>query len=490
MATTLTPPSAPLTDTSSMLAGIGTDFFADTGSIPVPVSDDAPVDDTPAAEEPAVSEPLAEETPVAEETPAPDAPAVDATPANTDAPEEVEEGVIRTKENGKYKFRLDEGRYKTVMSNHVLAREATEAIGEPLTLDAIKLRNEAYILNERLFDHVTSGDPARQADVVNNLLSEMKQAYDSGETGVDPSIPFATTIYDSLRDQAPDAYAHLRLQAARDFLTEMYEQASSSKNKDLFSAAQQMAITLAGVGPKPEGMTNEQYAAHIRNAAGQSQIPFHTLNEMEGLVRTEDPNTALARENAELRARLDGRTTTTQTEQFGTWRQSNQQAVNKAIFEDAVQPTLASVADDWKTFPDDYKRLVVDPLNNEITNALRSDQVLIQKTRDLQARAQRATSEPKRQEIGAEIQQLYVNRAKLAADQAKAPILKSAANALKGLSVQNNDRRAAGQNRTAPNGTGTPVKHSVIPEVAQFKNGLFDSGTAMKQAMAALNNGR
>ncbi len=465
-------------------------------SITVPASDDAPIEtpaveetpvETPAVEEPSTEEPAVEE-PTTEE-PAPDATA--AAEPTAEPTEELEEGIIKSKDaKGKYKYNLDENRYKTVYGNHQLVQKAAELLHEPLTLEGIEQFQKVNTAHDRMWDHLTSGDPAQQSNVIKEFITEMQAAHTDGETGVDPSIPFAAAVYENLRDNAPEAYASLRLQAARDLLTEMYEQAAASKNRDLYSSAQQMAITLAGVGPKPEGMTNEQYAAHIKEVTENSQIPFHTLQEMDGLVRTEDPTSALARENAELKARLAGRTTATQTEQFGTWTQNNQQSVNKAIFEDAVQPTLASVADGWKDFPDDYKRLVVDPLNNEVTNALRSDQDLIQRTKELRARAQRATSESKRQEIGAEIQQLFVNRARIAADKAKGPIFNSGANALKGLSATNNTRRAAAQTRTAPNGTGTPVKHSVLPEAPQFKNGMFDSGTAMKQALAAFNTGR
>ena len=496
MSTTITPPSAPMTDVNSMLAGIGNDFFAGADSIPVPVSDPDTGSDTP------VETPVeTAETDTAAETPvetqaddaAPDytgdAPAADLVPEGA---EPVEDGTIKTKDSkGKYKYQLEEARYRTVYGNHQLAQQAAELLHEPLTLDTIKLHHDAFQANERLFDHVTSGDPARQADVVNSLITEMQSALADGETGVDPTIPFAETVYSSLRDNAPDAYAHLRLQSARDLLSEMYEQAASSGNRNLFSAAQQMAITLAGVGPKPAGMTDAQYAAQVRQATENSQIPFHTLNEMSEIIRTEDPATALARENAELKARLNGKAGPSPTEQFATWNQTNQEAVNKSIFDDAVQPTLAPVADGWKDFPDDYQRLVVDPLNNEVTKALRSDQDLIRRTADLRNQAKRATSEAIRQQKGEEIRELYVNRARMAMEKAKGPILTSAANALKGLSVVNNQRRSAAQTRTTPSGTGAPVKTSVLPtDIAQFKGNMFDSKTAMKQALAALNSGR
>lgn len=499
MATTITPPSAPMVDTNSMLAGIGSDFFADAGSISIPASDDTGVADEtsvtedPAAEasaeSPSIEDPSGEvaidEPPVESETSS-DTTDSATTEATSDEPEE---GVIRTKEkDGKYKFRLDENRWNKFHGEHVLLRDAAELIGEPLTLEGIEHFHQVSAANDRLWDSVTSGDPAQQAAVLNEFITEMKNAQSQGETGVDPTIPFANTVYATLRDQAPDAFAHLRLQGARDLLSEMFENAAANKNSHLFSSAQHIAATLAGVGPKPENVSDADYAAFIKQAADSAGIPFHTLKDMDGLVRTEKPLSADQRRIQELESQLSQRSGPSQTEQFTTWSQSNKQSVNAAVFEDAVKPTLSSVENSWKEFPDDYQRLVVDPLNSAITKALGTDQDLIQKTRELRARAHRATSEEVRQQIGADIQKLYVNRARIAADKVKTPILNSAANALKGLSVQNNTRRAAAQNRTAPSGTGTPVRQSVLPtNIATFKNGMYDSGTAMKQAIAALS---
>src|SRR5208282_3868406 len=195
---------------------------------------------------------------------------------------------------------------------------------------------------------------------------------------------------------------------------------------------------------------------------------------------------ALQRRNQQLEAQLNQRTGSTAAERFAEWNKSHVQNVNKAVFDDAVTPALSSVAELWKEFPDDYQRYVIDPLNREVTQAVRGDQMLDTQIRDLNAKARRATSESVRQQIGDQIRQLFVNRAKLAADRAKGPILKSAADVLKARSTQNNQRRQAAQTRTAPQGTGSPVRQSVMPPEMGFKNGIFDSSTALKQAAALL----
>ena len=493
MSTTLTPPSASFTDTGSMLSSVPADLFSGAADIPVPVSegvDDTLIDDTPldaGADDTPVDDMTAGDEPAAE--PVVDAVAPpDTTPAaTTETPEDLEEGILKVKDKeGKFKYRLDESRYRTMHGNHVLAREATDILGEPLTLDAIKLRNDAYMAQERLFDHMTSGDPARQADVVGFLINEMKTAQADGETGVDPVIPFAETMYSTLKSEAPDAYAHVRLQAARDLIGEMFELAAGTGDEALGASMGHVARALAGIGPKGVNESPEAYLQRVREITGRSQLPFYTPDEWKGLVRGDDPQAALARENAELKAQLNGRATTGATEQFSTWAKTNSNEVNAAIYDDVVKPILTSVEESWKPFKDSYQRLVVDPLNNEVTKAIRGDNDLNQKLNDLRAKARRATSEPVRQKIGEDIRQLTINRARLAMDRAKGPILKSAAQALQGLSATTNGRRTAAQTRTAPGGTATPVRQSVLPAPAAFKNGVYDSATAMKQATALL----
>lgn len=480
-------PSTPMTSVTSMLAAIPADIMSGAGDISTPEPEWTPPADDAPEPEPADEPATDPDTPAEENTPAsePDGTGTSAAP---DGAEALDEGTIKTKDDkGKYKYQLEENRYKTVYGNHQLVRQATDAIGEPLTLDGIKLRNEAYQAQERLYDHLTSGEPARQTDVLKFIIDEMKTAQADGETGVDPTIPFAQSVYTTLRDEAPEAYGALRTQASNDLLSEMYAAAAADNDLGLMGSAQRFSAKLAGVGPKPADMPDAQYAQLIRDSAAKLSIPFHTTQEMATLSRGEDPGEAMRRENAQLRAQLEGRTHVGAAEQYTQWDRANTQQVNKAVEDDAVLPALASVADSWKAFPDDYKRLVVDPLTREVSKIVRSDQALLQQVTSLRDRAKRATSEAVRQRIGSEIQTLFVNRAQLAAESTRGPILKFAADTLKGRSVETNERHTAAQQRTAPNGTGTPVKQSVMPtEIASFKGGVFDTGTAMKQALAAL----
>lgn len=486
----------PVRSATDMLAAAPADLFA--GIDAISPSGDQTVDDTPLEVDDAP-----DETPA--EAPVEDSPADDAAPieAADDAPtsevmdpaapeaavdnEELPEGTIKTKDaKGKFKYSLDENRYKTVYGNHQAVQQATEVLGEPFTVDALKLRNDGYLANERLYTVLESGDPVEQGAAVKFMLDEMRSAHEAGEVGHDPTIPFAETVYTTLRDNSPDAYANLRLMAARDLVGEMFDNAARSNNGQLFSSAQHFAATLVGVGPKPANWTPEQYVAHVREVTARSGIPFFVPGEMQGLAKGEDPLVASNRRVRELEAQVNGRSQAGAAEQYDTWFKTHVQDVNNSVFSDAVEPALAAVKDGWKDFPDDYRRLVVDPLNREVTKIVRADPALDRTVNELLGRARRATSEQVRQQLGAQIKQAYLNRAKLAMEAVKQPILTTASKTLKGLSEQTHDRRNGAQSRTVPKGPSAPVKQSAVPATVGFKNGVYDPGIAMKQAQQLL----
>lgn len=488
-------PASPITTVSSaadMVAGVPSNLFDGISDTPDVSTGDESVDteEAPAETEPDTGDDIAEPADTTDDESTSEAPAGDATaetkPAEAAAvPEELPEGVTRGKDRkGKPGFFLEEGRYNTFHGNHKIVQQASELIGEPLTPEAIQLRHEAYLGQERLFNNLTSGDPAAQGDVVSYILREMKGAQQNGEVGVDPTIPFAESVYKALQAEAPDAYAHLRFQGARDLIGEMFDQAARVGDRDLFSSAQRLAVALAGVGPKPADVTDQQYAAYVRDVTGRAEIPFYTLPEMQGLAKPENELTQAQRKIADLESRLNGGSRNGTAEQYNTWFRENVKAVNASIVDDAVKPALASVEAGWQKFPDDYKRLVTDPLHREIVAAVKADPRLDQQVKDLQMRARRATSEQVRAQLGEQIKQLFVNRARQVAEAKAPPIIKFAADWLKGRSDNNHERRNNAQARTTPKGPGAPVKTSSVPADIGFKDGIYDPKVALKQMQA------
>lgn len=469
------------------------DLFAGMDGVTTDIPD-APDDPAPVIEEPpaAIEEPVVQDPAPVEDAPVADAPAADETaeavaadPADADLPE----GISRAKDSsGKYKYSLDENRYEKIYGNHKLVQEFRAALGgqEP-TIEGLKIRNDAYLERQRMFAGLESGDPAEQGEVLNFIFDEMRAAHNAGEVGVDPTVPFAQTFYDNIREQSPEGFAEIRYLGARDLIGEMFHAAAESGNQQLYSAAQHFSMAISGVKPKPEGWTNAQYLQHISEVTEQAGIPFYGPGGMQELARGVDPlQTATARIR-ELEQQINGGATNPAEEAYKAWNKTHISEVNAAIDKDGISPELAPIATAWKDFPDDYGRLVLEPLKAGVIRIIRGDKVLATDALVLQKKAARAASPDVRQYIGEQIKQLYVNRAKLAFGEVKGPILATAAKTLKGLSDQVHARHAGAQGRTTPRGTSTPVRQSVAPVTSAFPNGTYDPKIAFKQAQEAIS---
>lgn len=476
-----------------MLAAAPADLFA--GIDDISPSGDSTVDDTPIEDAPA-DEAVDEPADAPTDTPAPTA--GDEPPAAA-AADDLPEGVIKTKDDkGKYKYNLDENRYKTVYGHHQLVQQLAQSIGETPTIEALNLRNEAYLAQERLFSTLESGDSAAQGQVVKYMLEEMEAAHKNGAVGVDPTVPFAESVYTTLKAVDPTtgellhpaAFDNLRLLGARDLVGEMFALSAQQKDENLFHSARRIVAAMSGVGEKPADMPSEEYLELIRQGAEQKGLPFPTADEWRGSAKPAPRFDPKDRKIAELEARLNLTPAPDPAARFRDWDGATIQSVNEAVMTDAVKPSLASVADGWKDFPDDYARLVVNPLNMEVAKAVKADTALNQQVKDLQQRAWRATSDQVRNEIGAQIKNLIVHRAKLAADKIKGPILKFAADWLDGRSNSTHERHTGAQNRTQPKGPSAPVKQSLIPTDLTMPGGRFDRNIAVRQAAALLGAGR
>lgn len=494
-------PSVPtMGSVSEMLSSLPPGIFDGIDSISPDGADTTP-DEVP-AQEPDVIETQGPETPTSlDEPPADEPPAAvedespldalpdgEAPPAEAAVQSDLPDGVAKGKNaKGKAGYFVDENRWNDkIYPNHKLVQEAGEILLEPLTVEALKLRNDAYLGQERMFNNLTSGDPAAQGEVIDFIFGEMAAAHEEGATGVDPTVPFAAAMYNTIKEKSPDAYATLRMTAARDLLSEMYQEAAVTGDEHLFSSAQRMGLKLAGIGGKPETMTDDQYLAEVRRVTANSNIPFHATMEMENLVRPEDPVQALQRENAELRARANGNPAADRIAQFKNWDANHATQVKASIFEDGIKPQLASAEAAWSKFPKDYQSQVLDPLQRQVTAAINGDPNLNQRVKELQAGARRATSPQVRDRIGNEIKQLVVNRARIAAEKLAPSVLKTAADWLAFKSQKTHERLNGAQTRSAPQGTSTPVRRSAVPETIGFKDGFFDTNTAVRQALSLM----
>lgn len=487
--------ATPIISSGADLAALApANLFDGIENIPVPSSegetlDAAPVEESPEIDTGADPAPVEDPTaPVPEEAPEPEAAPEQPKPdAKADAPEdELPEGVKKGKDrNGKQGYFLEESRYQTFHGNHKLVQQASEMIGEPVTAEALQIRNEAYLAQERLFGDITSGDPKAQGAVLNYFMDEIARTREAGEIGTDAAVPLAQSFYAALRQKSPEGYAQLRMSAARDLVVEMFNLAAETGDTNLGRSTRHLVRALASIDNN--NLDRPEKLVQLKSAAERLQMPFYTDEELQGMARGgTDPRSADRARIAELEAKLNGRTTTNQAAQFDEWQNGTTTAVKTALLDEAVKPALASVEAGWKEFPADYDRLVVDPLNREVAKVIRADAGFKEKIDRLQAQAQRATSAQRRDEIRQQIKTAYVNRAKLAADAVKKPILEFAANRLKEQADQTHQRRQNAQDRTAPRGQGSAVPRSILPDKGPaFPNGVYDSKIAL-QRLAAL----
>lgn len=370
--------------------------------------------------------------PIEETAAAPEEPAEPAAKPAEELPEGVRSGKDR---NGKDGYWIRPERFKDVYEPaRLLVREASELIGEPLTKDAIELRDRAYTAQEKLYGDMLSGEPEAQGRVIDHIIAEAKRAVEDGEVGTDPMTTFAGEMYSQLQAKNPDAWAALRHRAAVDLIEEMYQEAAQGGSQTLWRSIQHVDKAIRG-----------QYRPEA---------------EMPNLAKPADPAADLRAENERLRAQLTSKTAGDQAAQRESYRSEVNQAISKAVTDEAVMPALASAAEAYKQFPEKWKQ-ITEQVNAKVRESFRSDGRLKDRANALMQAAARATSAQRRQEIAGQIVTLYRNHAKLTADTVKVQILKEAALGLKAQSDATHQRREAAQTQKSA-GPGRTVTRPLV----------------------------
>lgn len=409
----------------------------------------------------AVDEPAAEEEPVAEEeAPEEELPlAADEPPAADELPEGVKRGKDR---NGKEGLWLTPQRYEQFHGAFRAVRDFENAIGEPLTADTLDLRNRAYMGQERLYADLTSGDPAAQGKVLGHFFKEARDAQEQGLVGSNPIIPLAQEFYKQVKSD-PDAYAHLRMDAARDLIEEMYQEAGAKQDANIWRSAGWIAKSLG--------------------------LPYKPDAAMQGFAAQQaDPMAQLRAENEALKSQVGDRAVSEATAQLNSWKQQVAQSNTKALTDEALIPSISQEQRAaWEKFPTQFQNLVVAPLNRAVREVLGKDSVFQERVSLLGKQAERATSAQARNAIAADMKQLFVNRAKIAAEALKGPILKEAGSLLKQQNDKTHSRRQAAQDQRSPQGSRSPVPRSIIPgSVANNRAGTTFNVNEAVRDMASL----
>ena len=450
------------------------------------VEPDAPESDDGQIETP---EPVADETPDPEPEPETPEPAKEpAKPeAKTEPTEDVPEGVVKGKNRkGEEGYFATPERWEKIYGAYKETQKISTLLGEPLTEAAIKQTvAHADSWNDLRAD-ILSGDKNLQGNVIGYLMQEMQQAQKNGETAVDPSVSFVDTLYSNLAKTDSAAYRTMRLRNTQDLAREIFEGAARSGDEAAAQGIQHVIRFLAGIGP------NETNAAVVKAAADRMGLPFNLMDELPTLAQGSSPEAQLRRENAQLRAQINGRTgAPQQAESFSSWNGATTQAVNKSVMDGVILPALSTQKEAWaKAFPDGNEQFdlrVLKPLQAELDGVLAKDERFQSQVASLKEQARRAPSADVRKRIAEQIATLTTNRANLSIEAIKAKHVRFAAETVKQLSDSTHQRRSSAQQRAVPRGASAPVNRGLVPaNEVTYKDGVFDPATAMADMKSKL----
>lgn len=372
------------------------------------------------------------------------------------------DGVKRGKDrNGKEGLWVTPERWASIYDGSHKTMKAIEGIaGQPVTPEMFETYSNAFWGQERLYSDILSGDPISQEKVLVHFLDEGARARDAGEIGADPIIPLARTFYSTIKGSLnPDgtvktpghaqAYAALRMQAAKDLIAEMYDEATASGSQALWDSA-----------------------GHFAKALGQA---YRKSAEFEpAAARAADPLAVANKRIQELEQQQSGRTANDQAAQFDTWKVNHSKQVSASLLNEAIMPALSETQKAWEKLPggkEAFQDLVVNRLHSKVRDTLLNDLRFNDRIELLDKNARRAPSAQMRATIGDQIKQAHIHRANQAIEAHLPDIEKFANLAFKEQNAATHQRRTVAATRVAPGGGGSQVKKSLVPAMADFEMG-------------------
>ena len=388
-------------------------------------------------------EPEAVETPEVE-TPEVETPEVEA-PKETpkDGVEgELPEGVTVRERDGKKFWTYEEKRGRAIYEGYEQARKAAEIMQEPLTTEALQVRENALRDLEWMRLDYLSGEPAKQAAVFMHFLRKGSEAYNSGEVAEDPTGTAASVFVDLLAKHAPEAHAAVAAkfqtdtaELTRSLIRDAYKKGKASGDKNLAVSAQHIA----------KALTND----------------YKWLDEPE-----EQPDPLKQREETvrEAERRIATRSQQEERSKVDAWNRDTVTKVSGEV-QSAIDQSLERVKKSYEKFPERLKNLRL-RLEQEVKSAIQSDESWRQTNEQLYVRASLARSEQIRSDVRDHLAKRYSAKARAVLERVKTAILSEDAVLMKAESGARNDRRERAQERTTPAKAGAPAnpRIPVVPK--------------------------
>lgn len=411
----------PTGDTASTPTETPADDTSDTGD----VTDSAPELDAP--ESPETPEESDTEPPLPEEA--------KPTPEATDVPE----GATMRERNGKKEYVFPEERGKTVYAGYKLAQEAEQVLGEPLTPQALRARQDAHEWLETQKIEFVSPDPGEQANVFQNMFREAAQALAAGEIGHDPLETVGEAFLTTLQNTAPEHYERAERWVMQGVIDKLYQAAAESKNEKLLRTVQNLDHHYSG--------------KYVRDEELSKRVPDATTRREQDLAQREANIQQHQQRQAQAR--------------WNTWHNNTKSTIGESVKTVIAQQIPEAVQQAFSKMPNGTQRIenIKQLLDLEVKNAIRGDQNWRQQNALLFKQAEMAPSEQRRQAIAQQIVQRYEQRARQVLTAKAKQILDAETLSLKQANAATHQRQtAAAQQKGAVGGSRPPARS--IPDGA------------------------
>ncbi len=416
-------------------AALDADAAAPDASAPDAVAEEPAAD---VAGEPVVDAPPAVATP--------DPAAVAAAPA-------LPEGVkLRTIEGVK-QWVLDPKLGESMAARAGLVDSAEAILGEPLTEDSLRFRQNVVEGFEGMRGDLLSNDPADQANVAKHFEDVINRARQGGEIGHDALASFANVVLDRALSGDPATAQAVEAHITRTVVDRLYGEALRTHDpvqaKTLWSSAQQADKASFG-----------KYRPLKDFDEGRKAAPparFQPRQEPAAPAGNGAPP-------AEARAQ----------QEYQNWSRGANEKIDTSAVQGTVDQNLSHIPQEQrKEFPGLYDA-TRDQLLKAVRTGFKTDSQLQEQVQTLQKRARLAVNPELRNQIADEIVRRYATKAAQILKDKKGPILSEYAKLVAAKSTDQAKRVNAGANagRNAAPGGGPSAARSnpQAPKTAKFES--------------------
>lgn len=384
-------------------------------------------------------------------------PAQEAKPAETTAAtgaDSLPEGVKVRTIGGKPVWTLDPEVGKQAFARAALVQEAEEILGEPVTKEALQLRQEILVGNEQIRADALSDSIEDQARVVLHFQELMNGARERGEIGHDAMAGFARATLNVAINSDPQTREAVVKDLLEFTIDDTYNQAIEESDPQeaakLWGAAQRMEQRNFG-----KFRSKDEFEQKRTEFASKPKSRFaRPAPAAAGQPQAQPQQAAPA-------------------EQFTSWKRETDSKIGSEAVETNVDSALSHISEDLRKKNPIVFQSLRDQLLAEVRKGLRANQQLQTSVQAAVNRARLAVNPEVRNQIAQEIVKRQSAEVKRILDAKKGPILSEFAHVFAGASNQTKQRVQAAKvaSRTVPPSGGPSQSRTMRPPAPAGKYG-------------------